>query len=142
MPRLEDLRFQKLSVEPAPISIRAGPIDIPIIKSYTGLPSGLTEWTETEEQLRISVSQSRDSNPNYAFPDHTRFLDSLGESRESRFVGKYFNRTALKAEERYHISPDEASRLTGEKLGTKSFHAVAMFSFSTPAIRPIRLLFL
>ncbi|KAM3309187.1 cytochrome c maturation protein CcmC [Capsicum chacoense] len=27
------LRFQKLSVEPAPISIRAGPIDIPIIKS-------------------------------------------------------------------------------------------------------------
>ncbi|GAA0155936.1 hypothetical protein LIER_43337 [Lithospermum erythrorhizon] len=26
------LRFQKLSVEPAPISIRAGPIDIPIIK--------------------------------------------------------------------------------------------------------------
>ncbi|KAG4905987.1 hypothetical protein JHK86_057234 (mitochondrion) [Glycine max] len=27
------LRFQKLPVEPAPISIRAGPIDIPIIKS-------------------------------------------------------------------------------------------------------------
>ncbi|VAH16098.1 unnamed protein product [Triticum turgidum subsp. durum] len=27
------LRFQKLLVEPAPISICAGPIDIPIIKS-------------------------------------------------------------------------------------------------------------
>lgn len=39
---------------------------------------------------RISVSQSRDSNPNYAFTDRTRFLDSLGESGESRFVGKYF----------------------------------------------------
>ncbi|KAK7373342.1 hypothetical protein VNO80_06746 [Phaseolus coccineus] len=32
---------------------------------------------------RISVSQSRDSNPNYAFTYRTIFLDSLGESRES-----------------------------------------------------------
>lgn len=39
---------------------------------------------------RISVSQSRDSNLNYAFTDRTRFFDSLGESGESRFVGKYF----------------------------------------------------
>lgn len=39
---------------------------------------------------RISVSQSRDGNQNYAFTDRTYFLDSLGESRESRFVGKYF----------------------------------------------------
>lgn len=40
---------------------------------------------------RISVSQSRDSNQNYAFTDRTRFLDSLGESGESRaLAGKYF----------------------------------------------------
>ena len=32
---------------------------------------------------RISVSQSRDSNQNYAFTDRTRFLDSLGESQGS-----------------------------------------------------------
>lgn len=37
------LRFQKLPVEPAPISIRAGPIDIPIIKSSVN-------WWNTSHQ--------------------------------------------------------------------------------------------
>ncbi|CAH1443947.1 unnamed protein product [Lactuca virosa] len=37
------LRFQKLPIEPAPISIRAGPIDIPIIKSSVN-------WWNTSHQ--------------------------------------------------------------------------------------------
>ncbi|KAK6803033.1 hypothetical protein RDI58_000817 [Solanum bulbocastanum] len=44
------LHFQKLSVEQAPISIRAGPIDIPIIKSSAN-------WWNTLHQLG-SISQS------------------------------------------------------------------------------------
>ena len=41
------LRFQKLPVEPAPISIRAGPIDIPIIKSPVN-------WWNTSHQPGFS----------------------------------------------------------------------------------------
>ncbi|KAI5016272.1 hypothetical protein ZWY2020_006123 [Hordeum vulgare] len=44
------LRFQKLPVEPAPISIRAGPIDIPIIKSPVN-------WWNTSHQPG-SISRS------------------------------------------------------------------------------------
>ena len=44
------LRFQKLPVEPAPISIRAGPIDIPIIKSSVN-------WWNTSHQPG-SISRS------------------------------------------------------------------------------------
>jgi ABC-type transport system involved in cytochrome c biogenesis permease subunit len=44
------LCFQKLSVEPAPISIRAGPIDIPIIKSPVN-------WWNTSHQPG-SISRS------------------------------------------------------------------------------------
>ncbi|CAI9758081.1 unnamed protein product [Fraxinus pennsylvanica] len=44
------LCFQKLSVEPAPISIRAGPIDIPIIKSSVN-------WWNTSHQPG-SISRS------------------------------------------------------------------------------------
>ncbi|XP_020113270.1 uncharacterized protein LOC109727539 [Ananas comosus] len=44
------LRFQKLPVESAPISIRAGPIDIPIIKSPVN-------WWNTSHQSR-SISRS------------------------------------------------------------------------------------
>ncbi|XBJ05244.1 hypothetical protein VPH35_024067 [Triticum aestivum] len=44
------LRFQKLPVEPAPISIRVGPIDIPIIKS-------LVNWWNTSHQPG-SISRS------------------------------------------------------------------------------------
>ncbi|KAI4983842.1 hypothetical protein ZWY2020_025708 [Hordeum vulgare] len=44
------LRFQKLLVEPAPISIRAGPIDIPIIKSLVNL------WNTSHQPASISRS--------------------------------------------------------------------------------------
>ena len=44
------LRFQKLPIEPAPISIRAGPIDIPIIKSPVN-------WWNTSHQPG-SISRS------------------------------------------------------------------------------------
>ncbi|KAK2995415.1 hypothetical protein RJ640_029047 [Escallonia rubra] len=47
------LRFQKLPVEPAPISIRAGPIDIPIIKSSVN-------WWNTSHQPG-SISRSAPS---------------------------------------------------------------------------------
>ncbi|EPS74491.1 hypothetical protein M569_00257, partial [Genlisea aurea] len=45
--------FQKLSVEPAPISIGAGPIDIPIIKSSVN-------WWNTSHQPG-SISRSATS---------------------------------------------------------------------------------
>ncbi|KAL3500179.1 hypothetical protein ACH5RR_039272 [Cinchona calisaya] len=49
------LRFQKLSVEPAPISIRAGPIDIPIIKS------SVNWWNTSHQPGSISRSVPSDS---------------------------------------------------------------------------------
>ncbi|KAK2652962.1 hypothetical protein Ddye_012818 [Dipteronia dyeriana] len=52
------LRFQKLPVEPASISIRAGPIDIPIIKSSVN-------WWNTSHQSG-SISRSVTKSPTSA----------------------------------------------------------------------------
>ncbi|XP_037410930.1 putative cytochrome c biosynthesis ccmC-like mitochondrial protein [Triticum dicoccoides] len=72
------LRFQKLPVEPAPISICAGPIDIPIIKSPVN-------WWNTSHQPG-SISQSSTSIhvpmpipilsnfSNFAFSTHILFV--------------------------------------------------------------------
>nr|ABA99229.1 Cytochrome c biosynthesis ccmC-like mitochondrial protein, putative [Oryza sativa Japonica Group] len=70
------LRFQKLPVEPAPISIRAGPIDIPIIKSPVNW------WNTSHQPGSISRSGTSIHVPmpipilsNFAnFPFSTRIL--------------------------------------------------------------------
>nr|BCT43311.1 cytochrome c biogenesis C [Musella lasiocarpa] len=70
------LRFQKLPVEPAPISIRAGPIDIPIIKS------SVNWWNTLHQPGSISLSGTSIHAPmpipilsNFAnFPFYTRIL--------------------------------------------------------------------
>ena len=70
------LRFQKLPVEPAPISIRAGPIDIPIIKS------SVNWWNTLHQPGSISRSDTSIHVPmpipilsNFAnFPLSTRIL--------------------------------------------------------------------
>ncbi|KAK7325726.1 hypothetical protein VNO80_33995 [Phaseolus coccineus] len=70
------LRFQKLPVEPAPISIRAGPIDIPIIKS------SVNWWNTLHQPGSISRSGTSIHVPmpipilsNFAnFPLSTRIL--------------------------------------------------------------------
>jgi ABC-type transport system involved in cytochrome c biogenesis permease subunit len=70
------MRFQKLPVEPAPISIRAGPIDIPIIKSPVNW------WNTSHQPGSISRSGTSIHVPmpipilsNFAnFPFSTRIL--------------------------------------------------------------------
>ncbi|RZB46879.1 putative cytochrome c biosynthesis ccmC-like mitochondrial protein [Glycine soja] len=65
------LRFQKLPVEPAPISIRAGPIDIPIIKS-------LVNWWNTLHQPG-SISRSGSSNITHLFEPVVEDMDDASE---------------------------------------------------------------
>ncbi|CAN6868490.1 unnamed protein product [Brassica oleracea] len=113
------LRFQKLPVEPASISIRAGPIDIPIIKSSVN-------WWNTSHQPG-SISRSGGIIPNYS---PFKILSPTSEEDcmlEARSISPEVFLTRLKGEgESFHLKvkgreEDKRPKVPRRKISERVF---------------------
>ncbi|KAG6621665.1 hypothetical protein I3842_Q008100 [Carya illinoinensis] len=114
------LRFQKLPVEPASISIRAGPIDIPIIKS------SVNWWNTSHQPGSISRSGTSIHVPmlipilsNFAnFPFSTRIFFVL----ETRLPIPSFLESPLTEEIEAREGIRTPSSLAEQSAGSRVFH--------------------
>ncbi|KAL5153892.1 putative cytochrome c biosynthesis ccmC-like mitochondrial protein [Glycine soja] len=75
------LRFQKLPVEPAPISIRAGPIDIPIIKS------SVNWWNTLHQPGSISRSETSDASKSNWKCDYVQYVKQNVSASNVKYIG-------------------------------------------------------